>query len=72
MHVESARNDGVEKNLNSLCDVKVILRLSCLLLLVVTFLCLRCSWVNKSCIACRDVFVCDFVEFVKIAQQELF
>jgi hypothetical protein len=32
MHVKSARRDGAGKNLNSLCDVEVILRLSCILL----------------------------------------
>jgi len=40
--------------------------------LFITFLCSRCSWVNKSCTTCKNVFVCNFVEFVKIAQQELF
>ncbi len=69
MHVESARSDGVGKNLNSLCDVEVILRLRCFFPLLITFLCSRCSWVNKSCTTCRDAFVCNFV---KIAQEELF
>jgi hypothetical protein len=31
MHAKSAKSDGVGKNLNSLCDVEVILRLSYIL-----------------------------------------
>jgi hypothetical protein len=61
MHAKNQWNDVAWKNLNSLCDVEVILRLHCILLCVHTLI-----KVTQN----KNVFVCDFVETVKVAQQE--
>jgi len=64
MHAKSQSNDVAWKNLNSLCDVKVILKLPCILPF------LECVHALIKVTQNRDVFVCDFVEVVKVAQQE--
>jgi hypothetical protein len=64
MHAKSQWNDVAWKNQNSLCDVEVILGLPCILLL------LECFHVLIKVTQSRDVFVCNFVEVVKVAQHE--
>lgn len=66
MHVKNQRNDVVRKNLNFLCDVEVILGLRCILPL---FECVH-NLIKVAQI--KNVFVCNFVEIVKVAQQEFY
>jgi hypothetical protein len=64
MHAKNQWNDVGWNNLNSLCDVEVILGLPCILLLV------ECVHPLIKATQNRDVFVCDLVEVMKVAQQE--
>ncbi len=66
MHVKSPINDIASKNLNVLCDVELILGLPCLLPL------LKCVHKLIKIAQDYDVFVCDIVEVVKLAQLELY
>jgi hypothetical protein len=66
MHVKSSKSDAALKNLNSLCDVELILGLPCILLM------LECVHALIKIAQNKDVFMCDFVEFVKLAQHELY
>jgi hypothetical protein len=66
MHAKRQWNDVVGKNLKSLCDVEVILRLPCILPLF------ECVHVLIKVAQGRNIFVCDFMEVVKGAQQELY
>jgi len=66
MHVESPKNDIANKNLNVLCDVELILGLPCLLPL------LECVHKFIKIVQGQDVFVCNLVEVVKLAQLELY
>ncbi len=66
MHAKNQWNDLARKNLNFLCDVEVILGLHCILPL---FECVH-NLIKVAQI--KDVFVCNFVEIVKVAQQELY
>jgi len=51
MHVESQQSDVVRKNLKSLCDVEIILRLPCILLFF------KCVHVLIKVAKGKDVFV---------------
>jgi hypothetical protein len=51
MHAKSQQNDVAKNNLNSLCDVEVIIRLPCILLL------LECVHALIKVAQCKDVFV---------------
>jgi hypothetical protein len=66
MHVKSSKNDVALKNLNSLCDVEFILGLPCILLM------LECVHTLIKIAQNKDVFMCDFVESIKLAQHELY
>ncbi len=66
MHVKNQRNDVARKNQNSLCDVEVILGLHCI------FPLLECVHALIKVAQIKDVFVCNFVEVVKVAQQEFY
>jgi hypothetical protein len=66
MHAESAKFDVEGKNLSSMFDVEVILGLPCI------FLMFECVHALIKVAQGRDVFVCDFVEVVKMAHQELY
>jgi hypothetical protein len=66
MHVIVAKNEVALKNLNSLCDVKLILGLPCILLL------LECLHMLIKFAQGRKMIVHDFVKVVKLTQQELF
>jgi len=66
MHVIFAKNEVALKNLNSLCDVELILRLPCI------FLLLECLHMLIKFAQGTKVFVCDFVNAIKLTQQELF
>jgi hypothetical protein len=66
MHIIFAKNEVALKNLNSLCDVEFILGLPCILLL------LECLHMLIKFTPCTNVFDCDFVNDVKLTQQELF
>jgi hypothetical protein len=58
----SKQNDAIWKHLNSLCDVEVILGLPYIYPLF------ECVHALIKVAQGKDVFVCDFVEVVKIAQ----
>jgi hypothetical protein len=66
MHVESAKFDVVGKRLNYVFDVEVILGLPCSLLML--------EFVHALIKVAQGkyVFVCDFVEVVKMAKQKLY
>jgi hypothetical protein len=66
MHAESPKNDIAKKNLNALCDMELILGLPCLLPL---FIC-----VHKliKIVQGWNVFICNIVEAIKLAQLELY
>jgi hypothetical protein len=66
MHAKNQRNDVVNKNQNSLCDVEVIPGLRCILSL------LKCVHALIKVAQIKDVFVCNFVEVVKVTQQEFY
>jgi hypothetical protein len=66
MHAESPKNDTTNKNLNVLCDVELILGLPCLLPL------LECVHKFIKIVHSWDVFVCNLLEVVKLAQLELY
>ncbi len=66
MHDESVKVDIVGKNLSFMFDVEVILGLSCI------FLMLECVHALIKVAQGKDVFVCDFAEAVKMAQQEFY
>jgi len=66
MHVESPKNDTTSKNLSVLCDMELILGLPCLLRL------LECVHNLINIVQGQDVFVCNLVEVVKLAQLELY
>jgi hypothetical protein len=61
MHAESPKFDVARKNLSSMFDVEVILGLPCILPMFV------CVHALIKVAQGRDVFVCDFVEVVKMA-----
>ncbi len=66
MHVESSKNDAFLKNLNYLSDVELILKLACILSML-EYVHVLIKITQK-----KDVFVCDFVESIKLAQQQLY
>jgi len=66
MHVESPNSDNTSKNLSALCDVELILGLPCLLSLF------ECVHKFIKIAQGQDVFVCDLVEAIKLAQLELY
>jgi hypothetical protein len=66
MHVKGARSDRAKKNLNFLCDMEVIVGLPCLIPL------LECFHGLIKITQGKNIFVWDFVEFLKVAQQEFF
>jgi hypothetical protein len=66
IHIERPKNDTASKNLNVLCDMELILGLPCLLPLF------ECIHKLIKIAQRRDVFVCDLVEVVELAQLELY
>ncbi len=66
MHAKSSKNDQALKNLNQMCDVKLILRLLCILPL------LECVHMVIKITQGQNVFICDFVEYVKFVQHKLY
>ncbi len=66
MHAKSPKNDIANKNLNVLCDMELILGLPYLFPLL--------EGVHKLIKIAQgwDVFVCNLVEVVKLAQLELY
>jgi hypothetical protein len=66
MHAKNAKTDSGGKILSSLCDVDVILGLSYILLL------LKCVRALIKIALNIDIFVCDFVDSMKVVQQELY
>jgi hypothetical protein len=66
MHVESPKSDIASKNLKISCDVELILGLPCLLPL------LECVYKFIKIVQGQDVFVCNLVEVIKLAQLELY
>jgi hypothetical protein len=65
MHTKSSKSEVVQKNLSALCDVEFILGLPSI------FPLLECVHVLIKVRQNKDVFVCDFVESIKVAQQKL-
>jgi hypothetical protein len=66
MHIKNERNEPILRNLIVLCDVEVILGIPCIL---TTF---ECVHALIKIAHSMDVFVCEFVEFVKLAHQKLY
>jgi hypothetical protein len=66
MHVKSPNNDIANKNLSALCDMELILGLPCLLPLF------ECVHKLIKIAQGQDVFVCNLVEAMKLAQLELY
>jgi hypothetical protein len=66
MRAKSAKSDGVAKNMNFLCDVDVISRLSCI------FPLLECVRALIKIAQSLNIFVCDFADFMKVVQQEFY
>jgi hypothetical protein len=66
MHAKNPKNDTTSKNLSVLCDVELILGLPCLLPL------LECVHKFIKIVQGRDIFVCNLVEAIKLAQLELY
>jgi hypothetical protein len=62
MQTKSSKSEMVQKNLNALCDVEFILGLPCV------FPLLECVHVLIKVTQNKDVFVRNFVDFVKVAQ----
>lgn len=60
MHTESVRNEPILKNSNVFCDFEVILGIPCI------FITFECVYALINIAHSKDVFVCDFVEFVKL------
>jgi hypothetical protein len=66
MYTKNSRSNVALKNLNFLFDVELILGLPCILLM------LECVHALMKIAQNKDVFMCNFVEFIKLAQQELY
>ncbi len=66
MHTKSSKSEVVQKKLNALCDVEFILWVPLCLSL------LECVHVFIKVTQNKNVFVYDFVDFVKVAQQKLY
>ncbi len=66
MNAKSAKSDGVAKNMNFLCNVDVISRLSHI------FPLLKCVCALIKIAQNINIFVCDFADFMKVAQQEFY
>jgi hypothetical protein len=66
MYIESANSDATIKNMVSLCNVESILRFPCIIPL------LNCVHTLIKLSQGKDIFVCDFVEFLKLAQHEFY
>jgi hypothetical protein len=66
MYAENSRSNAILKNLNFLCDVEFIIGILCI------FSMLECVHALIKIAKSKDVFMCDFVEFVKLAQHELY
>jgi hypothetical protein len=66
MHIKSSKSEVVQKNLSALCDVEFILDIPCV------FPLLECVHVLIKITQNEVVFVCDFVESIKVAQQKLY
>jgi len=65
MHVIFAKYEVALKNLNSLCDVELILKLPCILLL------LECLHMLIKFAQHTKVFVCDFMNAIKLTQHDM-
>jgi hypothetical protein len=66
IYAKSPKSDTANKNLSGLCAMELILGLPCLLPLF------ECVHKFIKIVQGQDVFVCDFVEVVKLAQLELY
>jgi hypothetical protein len=66
LNSKSSKNDQTLRNLNAMCDVELILGLTCI------FPLLQCVHMFIKIVQGRDVFVCDFAKSIKQAQQELY
>ncbi len=66
IHDESAKSNLARNNLSSMFNVEVILGLPCILPM------LECVHALIKVAKGRDVFVCDFMEAMKMAQQEFY
>jgi hypothetical protein len=66
MYNKSSKSEVVQKDLSALCDVEFILGLP------FVFPLLECVHVLIKVTKNIDVFVCDFVESIKVAQQKLY
>ncbi len=66
MHINNAKNEVILKNLNAFCDIEYILCLPFILPLLETMRTLVKIAQGK------DVFICNFVDVVELAQQELY
>jgi hypothetical protein len=66
MHAESPKNDIASKNLSVLCDVELILGFPCLLPS------LECVHKFIKIVQGWNVFVCNLVKAIKLAQLELY
>jgi hypothetical protein len=66
MYTKNSKRNAALKNLNFLSNVEFIFRLPCI------FSMLECVHTLIKIAQNKDVFMCDFVEFVKLAQQKLY
>jgi hypothetical protein len=66
MYTKNSRSNVALRNLNCLCDVELVLGLPCILLMF------ECVHALIKIAQNKDVFMCNFVEFVKLTQQELY
>ncbi len=66
MHVEFTKKWGCFKKLDSLCDVELIQRSHCILPLF------KCVHILIKFAQGRDVFICNFVDIIKLVHQRLF
>jgi len=66
IHLKYTKSEIALKNLNALCDVEIILQLSCILPF------LKCVHTLIKFAQGKGVFVYNFVDIIKLAQQELF
>jgi hypothetical protein len=66
VHIKSANSDATIKNMISLCNVEFTLRFPCIISLL--------DFVHTliKLVEGKDIFVCDFVEFFKLAQHEFY
>jgi hypothetical protein len=66
MHIETANSDATIKNMVSQCNVEFILRFPCSIPL------LDCMHTLIKLAQGKETFLCDFMEFFKLAQHEFY